>query len=32
MIVDQITATPINLWNWGIANKKGRLQSVMWME
>jgi len=28
MIVDQITATPINLWNWGIANKKGRLQSV----
>src|SRR5699024_1630081 len=28
MIVDQITATPINLWRWGIANKKGRLQSV----
>lgn len=28
MIVDQVTATPINLWNWGIANKKGRLQIV----
>ncbi|MED3822550.1 DDE-type integrase/transposase/recombinase [Priestia flexa] len=28
MIVEQLTATPINLWNWGIANKKGRLQTV----
>lgn len=28
MITDQLTATPINLWNWGIANKKGRLQKV----
>ncbi|HJV15934.1 MAG TPA: transposase, partial [Bacillales bacterium] len=28
MIADQLTATPMNLWNWGIANKKGRLQIV----
>ncbi|QBJ66103.1 transposase [Bacillus anthracis] len=28
MITDQLTATPINLWNWGISNKKGRLQTV----
>lgn len=28
MIIEQLTATPINLWNWGIANKKGRLQTV----
>lgn len=28
MVVEQLTATPINLWNWGIANKKGRLQTV----
>lgn len=28
MIAEQLTATPINLWNWGIVNKKGRLQIV----
>lgn len=28
MITDQLTATPINLWNWGISNKKGCLQTV----
>lgn len=28
MIADQLTATPLNLWNWGLANKKGSLQSV----
>lgn len=28
MIAEQITATPINLWEWGIANKKGRLQVI----
>ena len=28
MIADEITATPINLWNWGIENKKGRLRTV----
>lgn len=28
MITSGLTATPINLWNWGIANKKGRLQTV----
>ncbi|OZI11271.1 transposase [Bacillaceae bacterium SAS-127] len=28
MIADQLTATPINLWNWGIANKKGRPRKV----
>jgi len=28
MIADEITATPINLWNWGIENKKGRLKTV----
>ncbi|MBO0992593.1 Mu transposase C-terminal domain-containing protein [Bacillus sp. SD088] len=29
MITSGLTATPVNLWNWGIANKKGRLQTVM---
>ncbi|MBM7616167.1 Mu transposase C-terminal domain-containing protein [Alkaliphilus hydrothermalis] len=28
MIVDELTPTPINLWNWGINNKKGRLRVV----
>ncbi len=28
MITSGLTATPTNLWNWGIANKKGRLQIV----
>lgn len=28
MIADRLTATPINLWYWGIENKKGRLQTV----
>ncbi|WP_240378028.1 Mu transposase C-terminal domain-containing protein [Bacillus piscicola] len=28
MITSGLIATPINLWNWGIANKKGRLQTV----
>ncbi|MCR8855665.1 Mu transposase C-terminal domain-containing protein [Lysinibacillus fusiformis] len=28
MIVDQLVARPLNLWNWGIENKKGRLQIV----
>ncbi|MFY3792307.1 Mu transposase C-terminal domain-containing protein [Ureibacillus sp. MALMAid1270] len=28
MIVEGLTATPINLWNWGIENKKGRLQTI----
>lgn len=28
MIADEITPTPINLWNWGIKNKKGRLKTV----
>lgn len=28
MIVNGLVATPLNLWNWGIANKKGRLQVV----
>ena len=28
MIADEITATPINLWNWGIKNRKGRLKTV----
>lgn len=28
MIVDQLVAKPLNLWNWGIENKKGRLQIV----
>lgn len=28
MISDKLTATPINLWYWGIENKKGRLQTV----
>lgn len=26
MIEDGVVATPLNLWTWGIANKKGRLQ------
>jgi len=28
MIADKITPTPINLWNWGIKNRKGRLKTV----
>ena len=28
MISDEIIATPINLWNWGIENRKGRLKTV----
>ncbi len=28
MIADEITAVPINLWNWGIENRKGRLKTV----
>jgi hypothetical protein len=28
MISDELTPTPINLWNWGIKNKKGRLKIV----
>ena len=28
MIADEIIAAPINLWNWGIENRKGRLKTV----
>jgi hypothetical protein len=28
MLEDEIIPTPINLWNWGIENKKGRLKTV----
>ncbi|WP_077706556.1 Mu transposase C-terminal domain-containing protein [Virgibacillus dokdonensis] len=28
MIAANLTPSPINLWNWGIANKKGRLRTV----
>ncbi|MEE6132829.1 transposase [Priestia sp. GS2] len=28
MIAEQLTASPIHLWNWGITNKKGNLQIV----
>lgn len=28
MLRDEIVPTPINLWNWGIQNKKGRLKTV----
>ncbi len=28
MIADEITPNPINLWNWGIKNRKGRLKTV----
>ncbi|USK62283.1 Mu transposase C-terminal domain-containing protein [Peribacillus asahii] len=28
MITDGIVPTPINLWNWGIRNRKGRLRTV----
>lgn len=28
MIQDEIIPTPIQLWNWGIKNKKGRLKTV----
>lgn len=28
MITDEITPTPLNLWNWGIANRKGGLRRV----
>ncbi|WP_368657331.1 Mu transposase C-terminal domain-containing protein [Metabacillus halosaccharovorans] len=28
MITDNIVPTPINLWNWGIKNRKGRLRTI----
>lgn len=28
MITDGVVPTPINLWNWGIENRKGRLRTV----
>ncbi|MBS4192854.1 transposase [Bacillus sp. FJAT-49705] len=28
MIASGLIATPINIWEWGIANKKGRLQTI----
>ncbi|TCO71810.1 Mu transposase C-terminal domain-containing protein [Marinisporobacter balticus] len=28
MISDELTPTPINLWDWGIKNKKGRLRVI----
>lgn len=28
MIEDEIVPTPINLWNWGIKNRKGRLRVI----
>ncbi|MGE7114171.1 Mu transposase C-terminal domain-containing protein [Lysinibacillus sp. NPDC047702] len=28
MITDRVVPTPINLWNWGIQNRKGRLRTV----
>jgi Mu transposase, C-terminal len=28
MITDSIVPTPINLWNWGIKNRKGRLRTI----
>ncbi|WP_062197416.1 Mu transposase C-terminal domain-containing protein [Massilibacterium senegalense] len=28
MITDSVVPTPINLWNWGIQNRKGRLRTV----
>lgn len=28
MISNELTPTPINLWNWGIENKKGRLRVI----
>lgn len=28
MITDGIVPTPINLWNWGIQNRKGRLRTI----
>lgn len=28
MIADSIVPTPINLWNWGIKNRKGRLRRI----
>lgn len=28
MINDEIVPTPINLWHWGIENKKGRLKTI----
>ena len=28
MITDDVVPTPINLWNWGIENRKGRLRTV----
>ncbi|MDD4363979.1 MAG: Mu transposase C-terminal domain-containing protein, partial [Atribacterota bacterium] len=28
MVLDRFIATPLNLWNWGIENKKGRLKVV----
>lgn len=29
MITDGLIPTPINLWNWGIQNRKGRLRTVV---
>lgn len=28
MVADEITPTPINLWNWGMKNRKGRLKTA----
>ncbi|MEC1722655.1 Mu transposase C-terminal domain-containing protein [Schinkia azotoformans] len=28
MIVDGVVPTPVNVWNWGIKNRKGRLRTV----
>ena len=28
MITDGLVPNPINLWNWGIQNRKGRLRTV----
>ncbi|NMM62207.1 transposase [Clostridium sp. P21] len=28
MLIDNVVATPLQLWNWGIENKKGRLRIV----
>lgn len=28
MITDGVVPTPINLWNWGIQNRKGRLRTI----
>lgn len=28
MIIDNVIPTPINLWNWGIRNRKGRIRTI----